>query len=82
MSKVIDALHYLLPNGGWTISNQDFDTLIYDEGVEPITKKQFDDALKIIDKVNADKELAKANAKSALLNKLGITAEEAVLLLS
>lgn len=39
-----------------------------------------------VDKANAqkenDKDKAKAIAKAALLNKLGITAEEAVLLLS
>ena len=81
MFKVIDTLNYLLPNGGWTISNQDFDTLTYDEGVKPITKKQFDDAFKIIDKINADKESAKAAQRQAILDRLGLTADEAKLIL-
>ena len=81
MSKVTDTLIYLIPNGGWTISNDDFDTLIYDEGVEPITKKQFDDTLKIIDKINADKESAKAAQRQAILDRLGLTTDEAKLIL-
>jgi len=81
MSKVNDALNYLIPNGGWTIYNEDFATLTYDEGVQPITKKQLDDALKIIDKVNADKELAKATQRQAILDRLGLTADEAKLIL-
>ena len=39
-------------------------------------------AAKIIDKELQDQAEAKATAKAALLNRLGITAEEAVLLLS
>jgi hypothetical protein len=82
MATTTNVLQYLRPNGGWVITNNDFDTIVYDEGVEPITKKEHNEALKIVDKIKADKELANASAKSALLEKLGITAEEAKLLLS
>jgi hypothetical protein len=81
MAKAEQVLGYLIPTGGWAISGDDFDSIYYDEGVAPITKKQFDDTLKIIDKIEADKAKAKAEAKETLLEKLGITADEAKLLL-
>ena len=82
MATAAQVLAVLLPNGGYSITENDFNTLVYDEGVTPLTKKQFDDALAEYDKKIADAELGKATEKSALLAKLGITADEAKLLLS
>ena len=82
MVKGADVLSYLIPTGGWVIYENDFNTIIYDEGVEPITKKQFDDAFKIVNDLLTNELQTKTNAKAALLDKLGITAEEAALLLS
>jgi hypothetical protein len=82
MSKATDVLSYLIPTGGWAISGDDFDNIYYDEGVAPITKKQFEDTLKIIDEIAVNETKAKAEAKKVLLDKLGITADEAKLLLS
>ena len=81
MATSAEVLSYLIPTGGWAISGDDFENIYYDAGVKPITKKQFDDAFKIVDKVNADKDTAKAAAKSTLLEKLGISEDEAKLLL-
>jgi mannose-1-phosphate guanylyltransferase len=80
--KAVKALEILLPNGGWTIYGDDFDTIVYNEGVEPITKKQFDDALKIAEQTFIAEAEAKAQAKAALLAQLGITEEQAKLLLN
>jgi len=80
MATTTDVIKYLRPNGGWVITDNDFTTIVYDDGVKPITKQEHDDALKIVDKVKADKETAQATAKAALLAKLGITAKEAELL--
>jgi len=76
------VMEYLIPTGGWAIVAEDFDSIRYDEGVEPITKKQFDDAFEQVEKAEADKIAADLAAKNALLEKLGITADEARLLLS
>ena len=76
------VMEYLIPTGGWVIVAEDFDSIRYDEGVEPITKKQFDDAFKKVEKAEADKIAADLLAKNALLAKLGITEDEAKLLLS
>jgi hypothetical protein len=51
------------------------------EGVEP-TLKELELEIDHLKKLEAQSELDKANAKAELLTKLGITAEEAALLLS
>jgi len=81
MSKSSDVLQHLIPTGGWSMIGDDFDSITYDDGVVPITKKQFDDTLKIIDQINDQKIQAKATARAAILDRLGLTAEEAQLLL-
>lgn len=81
MAKGGDVMSYLIPTGGWVIYEDDFDSIIYDEGVTPVTKKAFTEALSEIDEIKAKKAADKAVAKAALLERLGITAEEAALLL-
>jgi hypothetical protein len=81
MSKGSDVLNHLIPTGGWTMTESDFDSIVYDKGVTPISKKQFDDTLKIIDQINQDKVQTKATARAAILDRLGLTAEEAAILL-
>ena len=82
MAKAREVMELLIPTGGWTIYGDDFDSIIYNEGVTPITEKQFDDGFAQVDAFKAEQE-AKAEAdKAALLAKLGITADEAKLLLS
>lgn len=81
MATGSDILKKLIPAGGWVISGEDFASIIYDDGVNPITKKQFDDAAKEIDATVEAQADSKAAAKTALLDRLGITAEEAALLL-
>jgi hypothetical protein len=76
-----DVLSMLIPTGGWVIYGDDFDSIIYDEGVTPVTKKQFTDGFAAYDAWKAQQDADKAAAKTALLDRLGITAEEAALLL-
>ncbi len=76
-----EVLGMLIPTGGWVIYGDDFDSIIYDDGVKPITKKQFTDGFAAFDAWKSEKEAVKASSKSALLDRLGITAEEAKLLL-
>lgn len=82
MAKGSDVLTMLLPNGGWVISGDDFNSIIYDDGIKPITKKEFEAGFAQFDAWQAEQDANKANAKSALLDRLGITADEAKLLLS
>jgi hypothetical protein len=82
MATSAEVLSMLLPNQGWYILGDDFETITYDKGVEPITKKQFDDGFKKFDELKTKENFEKTTAKSALLERLGITADEAALLLS
>lgn len=82
MATGAEILNKLIPTGGWVVTGDDFESIIYDEGVSPITKKQFNDTKAEIDANKEADTAAKLAAKSELLNRLGITAEEALLLLS
>jgi len=82
MANGSEVMTHFFPNGGYYIQGDDFSTVFYDEGVTPITKKQFDDTFKIIDSIKFQKESEKAAMKTAILDRLGLTAEEAKLLLS
>jgi hypothetical protein len=75
------VLSMLIPTGGFVIYGDDFDSIIYDEGVTPITKKQFEDGFSAYDAWKAQQDQAKAETKAALLDRLGITADEVALLL-
>lgn len=77
-----EIMNYLLPEGGWVITEKDFDSIVYDQGVVPVTKAAFDKAVAEIDSIIANRKAAKETEKAALLAKLGITADEAALLLS
>ena len=82
MTTATDVLSMLCPAGGWIIYNDDFDTIIWVDDRPRCTKKQFTDGFAQYDAWKADQDAAQANAKAALLDRLGITADEAKLLLS
>jgi hypothetical protein len=77
-----EVLGMLIPTGGWVIYGDDFDSIIYDENVKPLTEKQFTDGFAQYDAWKAKQDEARAEAKSALLNRLGISQDEAKLLLA
>ena len=82
MIDIAEVLRTIRPNGGWAISGEDYESLFYDATCEPITREEFDTALKRYPAWKAEQEAAKAADKAALLERLGITADEAKLLLS
>jgi hypothetical protein len=81
MAKGSDVLMMLIPNGGWVITADDFDSIIYDEGVLPITKAEFTTGFAQYDAWKAEQESNQATQRQALLTRLGITEDEARLLL-
>ena len=80
MSKSSDVLEMLIPNGGWYISGDEYEGIQFIE-CEPITKAQFEAGLAQYDAWKAEQDSKAATEKAALLTKLGITADEAKLLL-
>ncbi len=81
MAKGYEVMKMLIPTGGWAITDDDFNSIIYDEGVEPITKKQFEAGFAQYDVWKAEQDATKAAQRQALLTRLGITEDEARLLL-
>ena len=82
MATGTNSLFMLRPNGGWVIYGDDFDSIIYDQGVKPVTKAEFEAGFTQFDAWIASQEATKAAEKSALLAKLGLTADELAALLS
>jgi hypothetical protein len=82
MSYLVKAIHKLKPTAQFSFIDDDYSTIKWDvlEGDAP-TKKQIDDAIKAVKADEANQIEANATAKAALLERLGITEDEAKLLL-
>ena len=80
MTEGYQVLEMLIPQGGWAMTGDEYEGIQFLE-CEPITKEQFEAGFAQYDAWKAEQD-AKAEAdKAALLVKLGITADEAKLLL-
>jgi len=77
------AIFKLRPTAQFSISNNDYSTIKWDvlEGTAP-TQAEIDVAIEQVKVEEAQAEVTKAQAKADLLARLGITADEARLLLS
>jgi hypothetical protein len=82
MATSSDVLNMLCPAGGWIIYNDDFDTIIWVDERPRCTKEQYEAGFAQYDAWKAEQDAQAATDKAALLAKLGITADEARLLLS
>jgi hypothetical protein len=83
MNYLSKAILSLRPGSEFTFLNDDYSTIVWHvlEGSAP-TKKQVDDEIARLRVAEATEAENKAAAKSALLARLGMTADEAKLLLS
>ena len=80
MIRGADVLEMLIPQGGWVITGETYEGIQFLE-CEPITKEQFESGFAQYEAWKAEQNAAKAATKQALLNRLGITEEEAQLLI-
>lgn len=80
MATTQQVLGMLIPDGGYVATGDTYEGIQFIE-CAPITKAQFEAGFTAFDKWKADKEKTTAEAKAALLDRLGITADEAALLL-
>ena len=80
MAKDYQVLEMLIPQGGWVITGEGYDNIQFLE-CDSITKAQFEAGFGQFDAKKAEQDAKLANDKAALLERLGITAEEAALLL-
>lgn len=81
MAKSYEVLEMLIPDGGYVQSGDSFEGIDF-INCEPITKKQYQDGFAKCDALKAKQATDLSKAKTALLEKLGITEDEAKLLLS
>ena len=81
MAKGGDVLSMLIPQGGWVITESDYDSIQWLE-CEPITRAEFEAGLANYDSWKSEQDAKAAADKADLLAKLGITADEAKMLLS
>lgn len=80
MAKINEVLEMLIPNGGYFNVGEDYEGITFLE-CKPITKKQFTDGFAQFDAWKAQQESMRLAQRQALLDRLGISAEEAQLLL-
>ena len=80
---LVKAIRKLKPNSEFSFTDDDYSTIKWDvlEGDAP-TKKEIDDAIKAIKAFEKTDAANKATAKTEILNRLGLTEDEAKLLLS
>ena len=85
MATSTQVLEMLIPTGGWAATGHDWEGVQFLEAT-PITKEQFDQGLLDYDAWKADKDKKESSdklaAKQAVLDKLGLTADEVAALLS
>ena len=83
MSYLVKAIKKLKPSAEFSFTENDYSTIKWDvlDGEAP-TQAEIDDAIEQVKADEAQAELDKAEAKAALLDRLGITEAEAKLLLS
>jgi acyl-CoA reductase-like NAD-dependent aldehyde dehydrogenase len=82
MSYLVKAIKKLKPSAEFSFTDDDYSTVKWDvlEGKAP-TQAQIDVAIEQIKAEEAQAEATKAAQRQAILDRLGLTAEEAQLLL-
>jgi len=81
MATGSEVVSMLLPNGGYIMTGDEYEGIDFVE-CEPITKAEFEAGFAQYDAWKAEKDSAKATQKAALLDRLGITEDQAKLLLA
>jgi hypothetical protein len=81
MAKSYQVLSMLIPNGGYVQVGEEYEGIQFLE-CEPITKAEYEAGFAQYDAWKAEQDSAKAAQKAALLERLGITEDEAKLLIA
>jgi hypothetical protein len=81
MASALEVLRRLAPNGGWIVSGQSYADITWVDETAKVSEAEFNAALANHDAWKAQQDIAKSAQRQALLDKLGITEDEARLLL-
>lgn len=82
MARGGQILSLLCPNAEWKITENDYDSIDWYDKKPAITKAEFENALANYDNLKAGELATKEAKRQEVLTKLGLTAEEAQVLLS
>jgi hypothetical protein len=82
MANSQEVMTMLCPAGGWIMYDNDFDGITWVDERPRCTKAEYEAGFAQYDAWKAEQDSKAAADKAALLAKLGITADEARLLLS
>jgi hypothetical protein len=75
MADAINVLNMLIPDGGWVLVGDEYEGIDFVQ-CEPITKAQFKAGFSKYDAWKAEQDATKATAKAAILDRIGLTADE------
>jgi hypothetical protein len=81
MNKIVKVLQSLLPEGGFAVYGDSYEDIVFIEA-KPITKAAFQKAFDCYDSDVVAAAAKVAADRATILAKIGITADEAKLLLS
>jgi len=81
MATSLEVIQFLRPAGGWVLVGDEYEGITFYEAA-PFSKEEFQEAFSKCDLFLENQKAQKIAEKLALLEKLGITEEEATLLLS
>jgi hypothetical protein len=76
-----DVLEMLCPAGGWVIYGDDFDSIVWTDNRPSCTKAEFEAGFEKVEAWRAEQDATKATQRQAILDRLGLTEDEARLLL-
>lgn len=79
MTKPIEVLKYLRPNGGYVQYGDEYEGITFEPECEPFTKDEYEAAFDLVNAAKAKAEadaLAKRNAAIAKLEALGLNEED------
>ena len=81
MTTLDKVLQNLYPQAEWSLTGDTYKDLIWHSDTEKPTEKELEDGRATVAALIAKEKADKAKAKQAILDRLGITADEAALLL-
>jgi hypothetical protein len=79
---IVKALIALGHETGWSLTGETLDGLVFDDETQKPTAKQITDKIAELPAIEAAKAAEEASKKQAILDRLGITSDEAKLILS
>jgi len=77
MTRGADVINFLCPDVEFAINGDDFDSVLWiNLDKAPITKKQYQDGFAKYEASKAKNDADKESAKQAILDRIGLTADE------